>query len=35
MQKKEEKIYEKIENVINYGVINYLQIVLVVIWFFS
>lgn len=31
MQKKEEKIYEKIENVINYGVINYLQIVLVVI----
>lgn len=31
MRKKEEKIYEKIENVINYGVINYLQIVLVVI----
>lgn len=31
MQKKEEKIYEKIENVINHGVINYLQIVLVVI----
>lgn len=31
MQKKEEKIYEKIENVINYGVINYLQIVVVVI----
>lgn len=30
-KKKEEKIYEKIENVINYGVINYLQIVLVVI----
>lgn len=31
MQKKEEKIYEKIENVINYGVINPLSIVLVVI----
>lgn len=31
MQKKEEKIYEKIENVINYGVINLLSIVLVVI----
>lgn len=32
MQKKtQEKIYEKKENVINYGVINYLQIVLVVI----
>lgn len=30
-KKKEEKIYEKIENVINYGVINYLLIVLVVI----
>lgn len=31
LKKKEEKIYEKIENVINYGVINYLLIVLVVI----
>lgn len=31
MQKKEEKIYEKIENVTNYGVINHLSIVLVVI----
>lgn len=31
MQKKEEQIYEKIENVINYGVINHLSIVLVVI----
>lgn len=31
MQKKEEKIIEKIENVINYGVINHLSIVLVVI----
>lgn len=31
MQKKEEKIYENIENVINYGVINHLSIVLVVI----
>lgn len=31
MQKKEEKIYEKIENVINYGVINHLSIVLAVI----
>lgn len=31
MRKKEEKIYEKIENVINYGVINHLSIVLVVI----
>lgn len=30
-KKKEEKIYEKIENVINYGVINHLSIVLVVI----
>lgn len=32
MQKKtQEKIYEKKENVINYGVINHLSIVLVVI----
>lgn len=31
MQKKKEKIYEKIENVINYGVINHLSLVLVVI----
>lgn len=30
-KKKPRKIYEKKENVINYGVINYLQIVLVVI----
>lgn len=31
MQKKEEKKEEKIENVINYGVINHLSTVLVVI----
>lgn len=30
-KKTQEKINEKKENVINYGVINYLQIVLVVI----
>lgn len=29
--KKKKKKYEKIENVINYGVINHLSIVLVVI----